>query len=98
MNRKFEQYYQHYLLLHQNKWCRRLHFVGQLSTVALILYILYNRAWFLLLAVPFVVYPFAWVGHYFFEKNKPAALKNPLLAKASDWVMFKDMLLGRVKW
>jgi hypothetical protein len=52
--------------------------------------------WLLLLA-PFVVYPFAWSGHYFFEKNKPAALTNPLLAKVSDWMMLRDWVLGRIE-
>ena len=98
MNWTFQQYYQHYLFLHQNKWCRRLHFLGQLFTISFVLYALYSQAWLLLLAAPFVIYPFAWSGHYFFEKNKPAAFKNPLRAKACDWLMFKNILLGRIKW
>tara|TARA_R110000744_G_scaffold11217_3_gene34249 strand:- start:654 stop:818 length:165 start_codon:yes stop_codon:yes gene_type:complete len=51
---------------------------------------------FLLLA-PLVVYPFAWSGHYFFEKNEPAAFKNPWYAKMSDLVMLKDWILGRIE-
>tara|TARA_R110000796_G_scaffold251363_1_gene382543 strand:- start:260 stop:400 length:141 start_codon:yes stop_codon:yes gene_type:complete len=43
-----------------------------------------------------VIYPFAWSGHYFFEGNKPAAFVNPLYAKLSDWIMFKDIILGRL--
>ena len=37
------------------------------------------------------------VMNYFFEKNKPAAFSNPIYAKLSDWLMFKDILLGRLK-
>ena len=48
-------------------------------------------------STPFVVYPFAWSGHFFFEKNKPAAWSKPLWAKACDWVMLKDMIIGKVK-
>jgi len=44
------------------------------------------------------VYPFAWSGHFFFEKNKPAAWSTPLKAKACDWKMMWDMLRGRIKW
>jgi len=47
--------------------------------------------------VPFVIYPFAWSGHFFFENNTPAAFSKPLWAKACDWIMFKDILLGRIK-
>ena len=92
------EYYQHYLSLHQNINCRRLHFVGQLITLLYIIYALYNGNLILLLAAPFVIYPFAWSGHYFFEKNKPAAFSRPLWAKACDWVMLKDIIIGRIKW
>jgi hypothetical protein len=93
----FWEYYDYYLTLHQNKWTRRLHVLGQLSTITYVVLAISYGFWFLLLFAPFVVYPFAWSGHYFFEKNKPAAFKNPLWAKACDWVMFKDWILGKVE-
>ena len=43
------------------------------------------------------LYPFAWIGHFVFEKNKPAAFSNPLWAKACDWIMLKDWILGRTE-
>lgn len=95
---KFNEYYKRYLSLHQNKWCRRLHVTGQLATVLAAVYIFYTQSWWLLLGLPFVVYPFAWSGHFFFEKNTPAAFSHPLWAKACDWVMLKDMIIGKVKW
>jgi len=93
----FNEYYQHYLTLHQNKWCRRLHVLGQAATIMFISAVLYTQAWLLLLATPFVVYPFAWTGHFVFEKNEPAAFSKPLWAKACDWVMLKDILTGKLK-
>jgi hypothetical protein len=98
MNMTFKEYYEHYLSLHQNRWTRRLHVLGQIFTIAYIAMICYNGWWLGLLLAPFVVYPFAWSGHFFFEKNKPAAFSRPLWAKACDWVMLKDILLGRIKW
>ena len=92
----FREYYKYYLTLHQNKTCRRLHACGQLTTLATIAYAISSQTWLLLLIVPFIIYPFAWSGHYFFEKNTPAAFTNPLWAKASDWVMLKDMLTGKI--
>jgi hypothetical protein len=94
---KFEEYYKHYLTLHKNHWNRRLHVLGQLSTIATIIYILQTSSWILIPLVPFIIYPFAWSGHFFFEKNKPAAFTRPLWAKACDWVMLKDIIIGRVK-
>lgn len=94
MNMK--EYYKMYLTLHQNKVCRRLHVLGQLMTILWVLGCFrYEYHWFLLLT-PFIVYPFAWSGHYFFEKNKPATFKDPVKAKISDWIMLIDILKGKV--
>tara|TARA_R110002050_G_scaffold275058_1_gene419731 strand:- start:65 stop:355 length:291 start_codon:yes stop_codon:yes gene_type:complete len=94
---KFKQYYKYYLTLHQNKISRRLHVLGQIFTLLTLFYALSTKTWLLLLVVPFVVYPFAWSGHFFFEKNKPAAFSKPLWAKACDWIMLKDWILGKVE-
>lgn len=94
---KFHEYYEYYLTLHKNKWCRRLHVLGQLATIAFIIEVVYLGVWPLLLLAPFIIYPFAWTGHFVFEKNKPAAFSNPLWAKACDWIMLKDWFLGRIE-
>lgn len=96
----FKEYYQHYLSLHQNKICRRLHVLGQIMTLTFLFSVLYLGGWWLLLLplTPFIVYPFAWTGHFYFEKNKPAAFKNPLWAKASDWVMLLDIIRGKISF
>ena len=98
MERKenINEYYTYYLTLHQNPKTRLLHFVGQVVTIIFTVDTLYNGWWYLIPIIPFVIYPFAWIGHYFFEKNKPAAFSNPLYAKLSDWIMFKDIILGRL--
>ena len=41
-------------------------------------------------------YGFAWVGHFFFEKNKPATFQRPLWSFMGDWVMWKDILTGNI--
>ena len=92
-----KEYYKHYLTLHQNKTCRLLHFLGQWVTIFFAWFVISNWHWYFLPLIPFVIYPFAWSGHYFFEKNKPAAFSNPLYAKISDWMMFRDIILGKVK-
>lgn len=93
----FKEYYKYYLSLHQNKWCRRLHVLGQIATISFVILVLKLKVWPLLLLAPFVVYPFAWSGHFFFEGNKPAAFSKPLWAKACDWIMLKDWILGRIE-
>ncbi len=94
---KLEEYYEHYLTLHQHPKCRLLHFLGQCFTIVFAIFVIQFGLWYFLPLVPFVVYPFAWSGHYFFENNKPAAFSNPIYAKISDWIMFKDILLGKLR-
>ena len=101
----FKEYYQFYLSLHQNNWCRRLHVFGQIATILYLALCITYPVWWALVFAPLVVYPFAWIGHLYFEKNEPLAWEGKddygwttLKAKACDWVMFKDILTGKIKW
>ena len=92
----FREFYPYYLAEHADTNCHRLHFVGTwLVLVALAAGIFVSPWW--LLAMPLFGYGFAWIGHFVFEKNKPATFKYPLYSLAGDWVMFADILRGRVK-
>ena len=53
--------------------------------------------WFLFVLIPVVGYGFAWVGHFFIEKNKPATFTYPFYSLASDFVMFWHMLTGQIE-
>jgi hypothetical protein len=94
----FAEYYAYYLTLHQNKINRRLHVIGQYATLLTLVAAIAAQSWLLVALTPFVVYPFAWSGHFFFEKNKPAAWSRPLWAKACDWVMLWDVATGKIEW
>ena len=94
---KLNSYYKYYLTLHENPKCKLLHFIGQLVTILFTIYVISNLYWYFIPIIPFVIYPFAWSGHYLFEKNEPAAFHNPIYAKLSDWLMFRDIILGRLK-
>ena len=41
-------------------------------------------------------YGFAWVGHFGFEKNRPASFKRPLYSFMGDWVMYTDIWTGKI--
>ncbi|MBD8524258.1 DUF962 domain-containing protein [Pseudomarimonas arenosa] len=93
----FEEFYPFYLSEHSNRTCRRLHFVGSALVLGVLLAVLIGSlslVW--LLAVPVVGYGFAWVGHFFFEHNRPATFSHPLYSLIGDWVMFRDMLIGKI--
>jgi hypothetical protein len=93
----FREFYPYYLAEHANRTCRRLHFIGSalvLLVLALVILRVLGPWW--LLALPVIGYGFAWVGHFFFEHNRPATFKNPWYSLAGDWVMFRDVLIGRI--
>ena len=96
--RTFAEFYPFYLSQHANITCRRLHFVGSLLVLAVVAYAVLSGSFLWLLAVPVVGYGFAWVGHFFFEKNRPATFTYPLYSLRGDWVMFYQMLSGKLRF
>lgn len=94
----FKAFYPYYLQEHKNRTCRRLHVIGSLLVLLLLASALFSANYFLLLLLPVVGYGFAWVGHFFFEKNRPATFKYPLYSLMGDWVMLKDVLTGKLRW
>jgi hypothetical protein len=92
----FSEFYPYYLAEHTNPTCRLLHFIGSSLVLALIAFAVISGSFILLWLIPVIGYGFAWVGHFFFEHNKPATFKYPLYSLMGDWVMFKDILIGKV--
>lgn len=97
-HQKFSDFYPFYLSQHINSTCRRLHFIGSTLILFLIVSVFLLEQWMLLLWLPILGYGFAWAGHFFFEKNKPATFTYPIYSLMGDWVMFKDILIGKIKW
>ena len=96
--KSFKSFYPFYLSQHQDITCRRLHFIGSSLIIVTLAYTLINAAWLLLWILPILGYGFAWVGHFFFEKNKPATFIYPWYSFLGDWVMYKDTLTGKLKF
>ncbi|QNP48527.1 DUF962 domain-containing protein [Diaphorobacter aerolatus] len=92
----FAEFYPFYLKEHGNRACRRLHFIGtSLSLLFLIGLVVTGHPGYLLAALV-CGYGFAWVGHFAFEKNQPASFRRPLYSFRGDWVMWRDMLTGKI--
>ena len=94
--RSFAEFYPYYLCEHRTRSCRRLHFLGSTLTLVFVaLLLVTGDAQYLLYAL-LSGYGLAWIGHFVFEKNKPASFKRPLYSFAGDWVMYRDIWLGRL--
>ncbi len=94
--RSFREFYPYYLEEHSDVRCRRMHFAGTWLVILAVVLAVFHTPWWLL-AMPLFGYGFAWAGHFFFEKNRPATFIYPLYSLAGDFVMFRDILIGRVR-
>jgi hypothetical protein len=83
--RTFREFYPFYLTEHVNPVSRRLHVIGTSIVVLCVFAAVWWMDWRFLLAAPFIGYGFAWVGHFFFEKNRPATFKYPGFSLMGDF-------------
>jgi hypothetical protein len=93
----FREFYPFYLGEHANRICRRLHFAGTSIAVGLLIIAVILRSWWPMAVGVIVGYAFAWIGHFFFEHNKPATFKYPLFSFMGDWRLWWDVVCGRVR-
>ena len=93
----FEEFWPHYVSQHRNKTCRQLHFIGtSIAMGCIAVSPFYPPA---LIAAPIAGYGFAWVGHFMFEKNKPASwggIKEFAWSLRGDLRMWKMMATGQM--
>jgi hypothetical protein len=92
----FWSFYPYYLTEHADVTNRTLHFIGTAGLLGILVTAIVLQKWGLLWLIPVCGYGFAWVGHFFIEKNKPATFTYPLYSLASDFVMFWHMLTGQI--
>lgn len=92
------EFYPYYLSEHQNPISRILHFIGTGLVLVILIASIINSQFIWLASIPLVGYGFAWVGHFFFEKNKPATFKYPFFSLGSDFILFFDLLRGKQKF
>jgi hypothetical protein len=92
----FSDFYPYYLSEHSNRICRRLHFIGTTVAVLLLVLTVATLRYELLLIGLAQGYALAWIGHIFFEHNRPATFRHPLYSFIGDWRMWWDVLRRHV--
>lgn len=83
----YAEFWPYYLREHSNPICRGLHYIGSSLAIACIVGLILTRNPWFFLAGLVGAYGFAWVGHFVFEKNRPATFQYPLWSFVSDWRM-----------
>ena len=92
----FEQFWPFYLGEHSLPATRWLHFFGSSCALGLAASAAVTGTPGLLVGALLCGYGFAWVSHFFIEKNKPASFKYPGWSFIADWKMWLYMATGRL--
>lgn len=92
----FQSFYPYYLTEHGDAANRSLHFTGTAGLLAILVAAIVLKKWWLLALIPVCGYGFAWAGHFFIEKNRPATFTYPLYSLAGDFLMFWHILTGQI--
>ena len=92
----FAEFYPFYLSEHADRRTRRIHFAGSSLALVLVLSSLVTGSVGLFVLAVIAGYGFAWIGHFVFEKNRPATFQYPLWSFMGDWKMFWQILTGKI--
>jgi hypothetical protein len=92
----FSAFYPVYLVMHDHPANRRLHVLGNLLGLGAIGAAVATRCWWLLAAAPVLANAGAWIGHYYFQKNRPGVFAYPLYGMLGSWKMTWDLLTRRL--
>jgi len=95
--KSLRDFYPYYQSEHKDKTSRTLHFIGTGLIIPIIFLAIMTEMWWALSLVPLIGYGFAWVGHFFFERNKPATFRYPGYSLASDFIFFWNVVSGKEK-
>ncbi len=91
-----DEFWPFYLSQHLHPMNRRLHFLGTSTGLFLLAAAAVRREPRLVLAAVLAGYFLAWLGHYGFEKNRPATFASPWLSFRADLRMYRLALTNQL--
>ena len=92
----FDDFWPHYVHAHRNPVNRACHYVGTTAAIGSVATAAITMNPFWLLVAPMAGYGPAWIGHFVFEKNRPATFRNPLWSLRGDFKMYFLALQGKM--
>jgi len=73
-----------------------LHFIGNTNLFFWLLLAIFYQSLLILAIAVISSYTFAWIGHFFVERNIPATLRFPLKAAICDMIMYYKTWRGEM--
>ncbi|MGZ3742506.1 MAG: SDR family NAD(P)-dependent oxidoreductase [Pseudobdellovibrionaceae bacterium] len=96
MIKSFRQFWPFYVSQHKNPINRNLHVGGTLLGVSLAIFLFLTGKWFLGIPLSLLIgYGCAWIGHFYFEKNRPATFQFPFYSLIGDFKLTYYLLTGK---
>jgi len=92
----YRQFWPYYLGEHRRRGTRALHYFGTSLGLAALIAAIVLTSWPLAVAAVISGYAFAWIGHAFVERNRPATFTYPFWSLISDFRMYFVAISGRL--
>jgi hypothetical protein len=92
----YTDFWDFYVQEHSQPLTRVLHFIGTSLGIILLVWFIARGTWYYFPLCFISGYAFAWVSHFFVERNKPASWKYPGWSFISDYKMMWYMMTGRM--
>jgi hypothetical protein len=92
----FQEFWPYYVAQHLDPVNRALHFLGTSLALAALAAAATLQPWWALV-IPLAGYGPAWIGHFFFERNKPATFRYPLWSLRGDLRMYALLWRDRME-
>lgn len=96
--RSFAEFYPYYINEHRHPVSRVLHYIGTWGVIFCLAALLGSREPLWLPGALLCGYSFAWLGHFRFERNKPATFRFPFYSLAGDFRMWWELSMGKLKF
>ena len=93
----YTEFWPFYLSQHTKPLTRALHYFGTLLGTAILFWAILSQTWWALAIASLCGYAFAWIGHAFVERNKPATFSYPVWSFISDYHMLWLWMSFRLK-
>ena len=93
----FKDFYPYYIEEHSKPKTKLLHFIGTSISLYFLAQLVITFDPIYLIYALLSGYGFAWIAHFFIEKNKPATFTYPFYSFIGDHKMFVEILMGKHK-